>query len=115
MDIEAIFNIPSGWVIHVWDCRGTLLPADPDEQEELLKMIRRGELVWLEIEYFKIPVRREVQSKFENERLKKKIASWFWKLLGRRGGGINISGLYTVFIDELEELNEIIEKYVHNE
>jgi hypothetical protein len=47
--------------------------------------------------------------------LKKEIASWFWKILERRGGGINVSGFYTVFEDELEELNEIIEKYVHNE
>jgi len=101
----------SGWVIRVWDCKGTLMPYD-DQTYEFEKRIENGEIVMFRIGNFEIPILKSDYEKWEkNKKLQKKVEAWFWSILKARGGGINISGFYWVYNKELERLNRIIAKY----
>jgi hypothetical protein len=110
------YGEPSGWAIAVWDCIGKLVPTDSDAYETMLKMLDEGKLVWLKVGNFKIPVYASELEKWEkNERLKRKLEGWCWKVLEHRGGAINWSGVYLVYASELDEFNEIVVKYSESE
>jgi len=95
----------SGWAISVWNCHGTLLPCDYEYEQELRN---DPEIEWLDLGYFTIPIVRGFPI---NEKLKRKIKAWCWKITGP----INISGIRYVTIWEMQELEEIFWKYTEQE
>jgi len=103
-------GFPSGWIIDVWNCRGTLKPYSKGGYGKKYKL-EKG-LVWYELEYFTIPiVAREKEQWGSNEKLRRKVEGFLWGILERRGGAINSSGWYNITEDELNELRAIIQKY----
>jgi hypothetical protein len=110
------YGLPSGWAIAVWDCRGSLIPTDSDAYGKMMEMMAEKKLTWLDIGYFRIPVYSNEFEKWDrNERLKKKIEGWCWKVIRNRGGAINWSGVYPVYSSEFDEFNAIIVKYSESE
>jgi len=92
------------WFINVWDCHGHMFNNNWKTLPE--------DVVFYHIGYFSIPIFSKDWEKWErNERLREKVENWCHRVLRNRGGAINHSGYYIVFVWELEELREIVETY----
>jgi predicted ATP-grasp superfamily ATP-dependent carboligase len=101
---DFMLGLPTRYVLHVWDCRGIFRSEDEEEQkyiERTCKYVKCGP--------FDVPVPHSVEV---NDELKKKLEEWCWEILRRNRGGINISGVYRVFADQLEELENILERCI---
>ncbi|MGB9672412.1 MAG: hypothetical protein ACPLZY_04620 [Candidatus Norongarragalinales archaeon] len=102
------FGIPSGWIIDVWNCHGVLKPLSEAGYGRLFELPEGME--WLDIGWFTVPILSS-EKQYYTEKLKRKIHGWLESILSRRGGAINFSGIYPIYIDEVEELRTILIKY----
>jgi len=102
------FGLPSGWVIDVWNCHG-VLKLEEDAGKGCLSKLPEG-MEWLDIGYFSIPVKTD-RKQFYTEKLKRKIEGFLFSILERRGGAINMSGIYPIYADEFDRLIEILAKH----
>ena len=101
---------PSGWVIDVWDCHGVLKPYEKAGYGRKYELPEGWE--WLDIGHFSIPILTEERPLWVgNERLRRKVEGFCWRILKRRGGAINWSGWYNITANEVEELRAIVQKY----
>ena len=84
----------SEWYLCVWNCKGELRKKWEKEPEH-----------WLDIGYFKVPVKEKVTLTQEEI---EKFEQLLFDVLDEQGGAINISGLYPVSDYYIEQINTIL-------
>jgi hypothetical protein len=108
MSIFEEFGLPSGWVVDVWNCHG-VLKLEKDGGYGSLVELPKG-MEWLAIGQFSIPIKSD-QKQYYTEKLCRKISGFLERILARRGGAINISGIYPIWAEEFDEYITILAKH----
>ena len=108
MEMMFEWGIPSGWIIDVWNCHGILKPETEAGKGGLYELPEG--LEWMNIGWFTVPI-LSAEKQYYTEKLKRKIHGWLESILSRRGGAINMSGLYPIYIHEIDELRTILIKH----
>jgi hypothetical protein len=106
--VDTFDGLPSGWIIDVWNCHG-VLKLEKDGGYGCLVELPEG-MEWLDIGWFSIPIKSD-QKHFYTERLCRKISGFLDSILERRGGAINMSGIYPIYQHEFDEYITILAKY----
>lgn len=106
--MEFEFELWSSWVIDVWDCHGVLKLIRDAGRGSLPKLPKGME--WLNIGYFTIPITSEKKHLY-TDKLKRKIHGFLESILEKRGGAINMSGIYPISVFEFNQLLTILAKY----
>lgn len=101
--LELPFGIPTAWFISVWNCHGKLTQHGWGDD------LPKG-LVWLKVGHFSVPIPENEQSLWD-ERLKHKVNMLLHTILQENGGAINISGVYPVFLHQIEQIMATVAKY----
>jgi len=106
---ERMFPTTTVWCLDVWDCHGVLKMREwgvgcgckPELPENLM---------WLDIGFFTIPIPKNEQNLWD-ERLKNKVDKLLMRILTDNGGAINWSGIYPVYLDQMQRIITAVVKY----
>jgi len=117
---------PSGWMIDIYNCHGVLKPDGwagyGIVDDEILKKIEDEtgvkHLLWYNTGYYSIALTQELINKVREENIEdifrerlERVLSWIIEY--QNGGAINISGFYTVTVDEMNAIQKTIQRVIY--
>ncbi|RLI46681.1 hypothetical protein DRO69_02530 [Candidatus Bathyarchaeota archaeon] len=108
-EMFGLGGVPTDWVIDVWNCHGVLKMRAWGVGYGSKPKLPEG-LEWLNVGYFDVPIKTQ-ERQFWDDRLKRKIDGLLSRILEENGGAINWSGIYPVYLHQLEQIFTTVAKY----
>jgi len=100
----------SGWVLDVWDCRGTLKPLEAGVGYGSLFQLPKG-WRWYRGQWFSFPVPRGTRV---TQKRRAEIEKILYDVLESNGGAINISGWYPVSDEHIDAINATLKSNLND-